>query len=169
MKTMWALTPTRTARLTAMAMAVFLVPVQGVGTRASRLSLVIAVTEGEHSRDSNSSTTSTTLTGNRIHYAKAYRGYRAGRRPAVDKNVDVPDRDLDRIQKLLVENDLLRSRSSISPTDQPGSYVEIDATITSRNQRWTLKFSGMRDKSDSDTLYAGLRALLNEIEQIVNP
>jgi hypothetical protein len=134
-----------------------------------RLSLAITVTQGEHSRDSNSSTTSITLTGNRIRYVKSYLGYRASRRPGVDKNVQAHDQDLDQIQKLLVENDLLRSRSSVSPTDQPGSYIEIQATIVSGKRRCTLKLAGMRENAEKETLYTGLRALLSDIEEIVNP
>jgi hypothetical protein len=133
------------------------------------LSLAITVTEGEHSRDSNSSTTSITLSGKRIRYVKSYVGYRANRRPSVDKNVEAHDQDLDQIQKLLVENDLLRSRSSASPTDQPGRYIDIEATIVSGKTRCTLKLSGMRENAEKETLYAGLRALLSDIEEIVNP
>jgi hypothetical protein len=109
------------------------------------------------------------LTANRIHYAKSYAGYRASTRTPVDKTVQISDGDLNRIQKLLVENRLLRSRSSVSPTDQPGGYVEIQATIASGKARSVLKFSGMRANAEKDGLYVGLEALLSEIEQLVNP
>jgi len=165
--TIRVLARTRITRLIAIAMALSLVPAHGAATRA-RLRLAITVKEGEHSRDSNSSATTITLTGNRIHYAKGYQGYRSGRRQAVDRNVYIRDQDLDLIQKLLRENELLRSRSSISPTNQPGSYVEIEATIALHNKRSVLRFAGMRDRADSDTLCTGLLALLDEIKKLVN-
>jgi len=154
----------------AIALSVLLLPAPGtVAARPHRLTLVITVTEGEHSRDSNSSTTSITLKGGRIHYVKSYAGYRASRRPAVDTSVHVSHQGLDHIRKLLVENDLLRSRSAVSPTDQPGRYAEIDASITSGNKRSTLKLAGMCEKAEKESLYTALRALINEIEETVNP
>ncbi len=157
-------------KLALIALSVCLLPATGAGgAKPRRLSLVITVTQGEHSRDSNSSTMSITLKGNQIHYVKSFSGYRASRRPAVDKNVDVRDEDLDHIRKLLVENDLLRSRSSVSPADRPGSYLEIDATIASGNKKSTLKLSGMREKAEKEILYTGLQALISLTEEIVNP
>jgi hypothetical protein len=138
-------------------------------TSPPSLGFVISVTEGEHSRDSNSSTTSITLNGKQIHYGKTYAGYRASSRPKVDKDVEIKEEDLARIQKLLVENHLLRSRSSILPTGQPGRYVEIHATIESGKAKYVLKFSGMRADAEKDKLYVGLEAVLAEVEQIVNP
>jgi hypothetical protein len=159
-------------KLATIALAVSLAPERRAGpTRPKPLSLSITVISGEHSRDSNSTTTSIALNGNQVRYQKSYAGYRASRRAAIDKNVQIHDEDLDRIHKLLAENDLLRSRSSISPTDQPGGYVEIDATIASGKgaKSAVLKFSGMRENAESDNLYVGLQGLLSEIERIVNP
>jgi hypothetical protein len=152
------------------ALALLLVPEAPATTiEPGRLNLSMTITSGEHSRDSNSTTTSITLNGKQVHYGRTYAGYRASRRAAVDKNVEIREEDLDRIQEVLAENDLLRSRSSISPTNKPGSYVEIDATITSPRRKAILKFSGMRENAGRDNLYVGLEALLSEIEQMVNP
>jgi hypothetical protein len=137
--------------------------------RAKQLNLSITFISGEHSRDSNSTTISITLNANHVHYGKSYAGYRAGRRTPIDKNVQINNEELERIHKLLVENDLLRSHSSISPTNQPGSYVEISATIQSGSDRSVLKFSGMRENAEKDKLYVGLESLFSQLEQIVNP
>src|SRR5215467_6410781 len=113
----------------------------GLPSKARPLGVEITVTEGEHSRDSNSTTTSITLKGRRLHYVKSHAGYRSGRQPPVDKSVDVQEVDLERIRHLLAEKDLFTSRSSISPTDQAGSYVEIEARIGAAHKRKsTLKF-----------------------------
>ena len=141
----------------------------GVLSKAPSLSVEVTLTEGEHSRDSNSTTTSITLRGRRLHYVKSHAGYRSGRQPPLDKSVVVPEVDLERIRHLLAEKDLLTSRSSISPTDQAGSYVEIEARIGAHKKKSTLKFAAMRKEADRDSLYAGLRALVDELEQIVNP
>ena len=155
---------------TALIVMAILMTSAGAPSRAPLLSVEVTVTEGEHSRDSNSTTTTITLKGRRLHYVKSHAGYRSGRQPPVDKSVNVREVDLERIRHLLAEKDLFTSRSSISPTDQAGSYVEIEARIgAARKRKSTLKFAAMRKEADRDSLYVGLRALIDELEQIVNP
>jgi hypothetical protein len=141
----------------------------GMPSKARRLGVEITMTEGEHSRDSNSTTTSITLKGRRLHYVKRHAGYRSSHQQSVDKSVEAREEDLERIRHLLAEKDLLRSRSSISPTGEPGRYVEITASIESRRKRSILKFAAMLPNADRDSLYSGLRELVDEFEQIVNP
>src|SRR5262249_31055568 len=143
-------------RLASVAMVSFLVPALSVVASTTHLGLTITVTEGEHSRDSNSTTTSISLSGNQIHYVKTFKGYHAGRRDAVDKRAGLRQVDLDRIRELLKENSLLKSRSSVSPIDQPGRYVQIDAAIVVGKRRSTLKFLAMRQNAESNSLYTGL-------------
>jgi hypothetical protein len=152
----------------AILMALLLIPASGP-PKAHQFTLSITVTEGEHSKDSNSATTSITLRGGRIHYVKTHSGFRAGRLPSIDKEVDAKQEDLDRLKHLIVEKGLARSRSLISAIDQPGRYVEIDASIVAGKKRSRLKVAAMKEKADRDILYDGLRALVDEIEQIVNP
>lgn len=141
----------------------------GLPSKARRLGVEITMTEGEHSRDSNSTTTSIILKGRRLHYVKRHTGYRSRHQPSIDKSVEAREKDLELIRHLLVEKDLFRSRSSISPTGEPGRYVEITAHIESHRKRSILKFAAMLPNADRDSLYSGLRELVDEFEHIANP
>jgi len=141
----------------------------GLPSKARPLGVEITMTEGEHSRDSNSTTTSITLKGRRLHYVKTHTGYRSSHQQSIDKSVEAREKDLERIRHLLVEKDLFRSRSSISPTGEPGRYVEITTHIESHRKRSILKFAAMLPNADRDSLYSGLRELVDEFERIANP
>src|SRR5215471_20079134 len=154
---------------TAVIVIALLMTSAGVPSRPPSLSVEITVTEGEHSRDSNSTTTSITLKGRRLHYVKRHTGYRSGHQQSIDKSVEAREKDLEHIRHLLVEKDLFRSRSSISPTGEPGRYVEITARIESHRKRSILKFAAMLPNADRDSLYSGLRELVDEFEHIANP
>src|SRR5258708_15677437 len=81
------------------------------GSPTEELSVKITMVTGEHSRDSNSTSTSLTIEGNKLVYEQTYHGFHANRREPVHKEYELTANDQGVLIGLLRQKNLLVNRS----------------------------------------------------------
>src|SRR5438552_10341841 len=94
--------------------------------------VTIAITEGEKSKDSWSSNTSISISGNTIAYSKSYSGSRKHRNGNMDKTCTLTNEQVTAIQELIKKGNLLVSDSIEDEDSKYKSYerfVNISADI----------------------------------------
>lgn len=137
------------------------------GKTADNLSLNISVTEGEHSKDSNSRTTTIVINGHELRYEKAYHGYRSNRATPVNKTIRLSDEKLNQLIALLKEKNLLVSNSIGQSTDGIGRYFIVNASLALGRRKSSIKISGMKNKLENEKLYQDFNSLLDMIESFL--
>jgi hypothetical protein len=131
------------------------------------LHISISLTEGEHSRDSNSTSTAISIDGGKLVYDKSYSGYRANNRTPVHKQIRIKADDIERLKRVIGEKKLLVSHRLERPTNGPGRYSIAAISIALGKQRASIRFSGRISRINNEPLYKSSRALIEEIQQIV--
>ena len=134
---------------------------------ADDLHLSISLTEGEHSRDSNSTSIAISISGGQLVYDRSYSGYRANKRTPVHKQIGIKAGDIYRLKKVIGERKLLVSRRLEGPTNGPGRYSIAAISIALGKQRASIRVSGTISRIDNEPLYKSSRALIEEIQRIV--
>ena len=129
--------------------------------------LFLSITDGEHSRDSNSTTTKITINGNRLVFDRSYSGYGASRRKPVHKEIDIKDEEITKLKALIASRSFLDSASLVLPTDGPGRYSIIVLNVLADKKKFPITISGMAKQLEGEKLYQNVQALRDEIEAIV--
>src|SRR5689334_5563675 len=75
------------------------------------INLSLTVIEGEHSRDSNSTTTTITIKGNHLVYARSYSGYRDKQRQPIHKETVIKNEDMKKLRELISSRKFFDSAS----------------------------------------------------------
>src|SRR5258708_373935 len=130
------------------------------------LSLSISVVEGEHSKDSNSSSTTITLKDNNLLFDRSYTGYRASKRKPSHQEIELTEQEIDQLKRLISKERLLVSRATQLPTGDTGRYIIVTMNLRMGNRKAEIKVSGMTGRIENETLYKAARALINEIDRI---
>src|SRR5260370_30344495 len=96
---------------------------------AEELSLEIAMVTGEHSRDSNSTSTSLKIEGNKLVYEQTYHGFHANRPEPVRKEYELTPNDRNVLIGLLRQKSLLVNRSLLgsSPEQAARTYFSFSS------------------------------------------
>jgi hypothetical protein len=131
--------------------------------------LSVYIVRGEHSRDSNSTTTTITIDGTNLIYDQSYSGFRASSRKPVHKETVLKPEDLSRLEAIIDSNKLLKSKSVKYDTGQPGSYFMGSIDIRLRSSNSSIRLSGMTNQIQDEGLYKKVRLLLDAIQNIVEP
>jgi len=135
--------------------------------RADRLRFSISLTEGEHSRDSNSTLTSFTFDGAKLKYDRTYSGYRASKRPAEHREIDLAGDEIRRLTELIRAKTLLASRNLRYPIEGGGRYCELTISIDLNRRKALVRISGLLDRLAGENLYTASRAFVQEVEAIL--
>jgi hypothetical protein len=133
------------------------------------LRIGVALTTGEHSRDSSSETETISVTGNLIVWQKTFGGRRRGT-PAQRKEFSLSPDDKRDLVKLIRSNKLLVTDSIELP--RPGSnfrYFEISLELTLDGKTGKIDIGGPRTalKIKEEKLYQDTQALVKELYRII--
>lgn len=155
-------------RLIAFTLLALLLPSATYCRSPEDFSLSISLTRGERSRDSHSQTTRITLKGLELLYEKSYSGYRGGARSVpVKKSFTIKREDLERLKKLIRDNELLASDSLAVAGAQGGvrRYFAIELNITLDGKKSSVEISGPRSASEirEKKIYLKASALLEAV------
>jgi len=134
-----------------------------------QMHLSIFLVRGEHSRDTNSSTTTITVDGTNLVYDESYTGFRAGSRKPVHIERELRPEELARLEAIIDRNKLLKSRSVKYDTGQRGSYFMGSIDIKVRSKSSSIRLAGMTNLIEEEELYKKVRVLLDAIQNIVEP
>jgi hypothetical protein len=134
-----------------------------------QMHLSIFIVRGEHSRDTNSTTTTITVDGTNLVYDQSYTGFRAGSRKPVHIERELRPEDLARLEAIIDRNKLLKSHSVKHDTGQPGSYFMGSIDIKMRSKASSIRLSGMTNLIQDEELYRKVQVLLDAIQNIVEP
>jgi hypothetical protein len=149
----------------------FSVPSAAAPARAAdpQLHLSVYIVRGEHSRDSNSTTTTITVDGASLVYEQSYTGFRASGRKPVHIEKDLTPQDVRRLEAIIDGNKLLKSHSVKYDSSQPGSYFQGSIDIRLHSGNSAIRLSGMTYEIEAEGLYKKVQVLLDAIQSIVEP
>lgn len=133
---------------------------------ARDLTISISVVEGEHSRDSNSSSTTITLKDNILLFDRSYTGYRASMKKPSHQEIELTGQEIDQLKRLISKERLLVSRATQLPTGDTGRYVIVTMNLRMGNRKATIKVSGMTGRIENQKLYKAAKVLIDEIDRI---
>lgn len=138
----------------------------------SELNLVITIVTGERGRDSNSTTTTLTLSGDKLVYHQSYHGAHSGGREPVKKEYRLSVTERDEVLKLLQERGLLVTKklTTLSPFKGPGFYFSLVIQSKLNGKEHSIAIDLPRDapKVKSDRLYQDSLALLQQLYRVIN-
>jgi hypothetical protein len=138
------------------------------------LHISISLTVSEHGRDSNSTKTTFTVSGNRIVNEETYSGYGAGRRVPVHKEYVLTVREMSNLKRLIKEKNLLRSRSLTVPSgNAPDTSYTLTEKISWQGKTSLIEISGsikslQSEEMKNNRVYQDADALLEYIRAIIN-
>ena len=133
---------------------------------ADDLLISVSVIEGEHSRDSNSSSTTITIKGNNLVYDRSYSGYGARKRKPTHQERKLTADEIDQLKQLIAKERLLVSSSTEQPTDGTGRYFIVIMNLRVGKKKSAVKVSGMTSRIEKEPLYKSAKALIDEIDRI---
>ena len=133
------------------------------------LHLSIYIVRGEHSRDSNSTTTTISVNGASLVYDQSYSGFRASGRKPVHIERELTNDDLRRLESIIDGNKLLKSKSVKYDTGQTGSYFMGSIDIKLRSSNSSIRLSGMTYEIETETLYKKVQVLLDAVQNLAQP
>src|SRR5438270_3796470 len=139
-------------KITALALLILASPVFAA-TDNPALHLSLSIIKGEHSRDSNATSTTITINGNHLVYDQRYSGYRAGKREPVHKEAAIRNAEMIRLKALLREKRLLDSAAVMHATNGTGRYVEVTLNVRLGKRRASIKIAGMAKEIEGEKLY----------------
>ncbi len=133
--------------------------------------LSVTIVTGEHSRDSNSVTTTLTVSGRSLVYEETYQGARANRHKPVKKKYKLTGEDRVSLIKLLKEKKLLVTKTIARPPQQKGFSRYFEISIHSRliGKETTVSIEASRNAAElkQDRLYQASVNLLTELYRII--
>jgi hypothetical protein len=132
------------------------------------LHLYLSITEGEHSRDSNATTTTISINGTHLVYDQSYSGYRASSRKPIHKEISIKDEDVEKLWEFISSKGLLNAGSARYATSDYGRYVIITLNVLSAKKKPPVKISGMTRVLGAETLYQDVQALREEMDRIID-
>lgn len=159
---------------TLMAFALLISLQTASASKPGDLYISISLTITEHSRDSSSTRTTFTVSGNKVISEETYGGYRAAQREPVHKEYVLTAQEIGNLKRLIQEKNLLKSRSLTYPTGN-GPYTSYDLKEEVRWQGKTssIEVSGPSTSRNSDEMknsqiYRDADALLEYLRATVN-
>ena len=139
---------------------------------AEALSVKITMVTGEHSRDSNSTTTSLTIEGNKLVYEQTYHGFHANGREPVKKEFELTANDRNVVIGLLRRKNLLVNRSLTGlPQEQDArTYFSLSISSKLNGQEHSITIAGARNdaKLKETGLYRDSVLLIEQLFKIIN-
>jgi len=139
---------------------------------AHELYLSVTMVTGEHSRDSSSTTTSLTVSGDTLIYEQNHQGAHANRLPPVKREYKLTGTELAALTRTLEEKNLLVTRSllSVSQEDRPSRYFELKIRAKVKGNQHSITISGPRsgEKLKEDRIYQSSIYLIEQLYKIIN-
>jgi hypothetical protein len=134
--------------------------------------LTVTVITSEHSRDSNSTARSLTVSGNTLVYEETHHGARASRYPPLKKEYELTNDDRDRLIGLLKSNRLLTTKTISKSSNQRGVTRDFELSITTKlagkESRISIEAPRSATELKNEPLYRGSVLLIGELYQIIN-
>ena len=153
-----------------LSMAVSVAPAASAAP-SDELSLVVTIVTGERGKDSHSTTTTLTLTGEKLTYQQSYRGAHSGGRPPVKKDYKLTTADRDELTRILREKKLLitRTLAALSQEDEAGSYFSLllRSKLNGEEQSITIKLPRTAAKLKGDRLYQDSVFLVEQLYRAI--
>lgn len=138
----------------------------------NKLYLHVTIVTGEHSRDSNSVSTTLTVSSGALIYEETHHGARANRYQPVKKEYRLTKQDQTALIKLLKGKNLLVTKTISKPPQQKGSSRYFELLIRSRlsGKEGAISIDGARSDTElkTDDLYQGSVDLINQLYKIIN-
>ena len=138
----------------------------------NEFSLNVTVVTSEHSRDSHSTATHLSVSGDTLTYQETYYGAHADRQQPIKKEYKLTSDDRERLVSLLKANGLLTTRTITNATEPGGPSRDFRLTIATKlaDQESVISISAPRSaaKLKTDPLYQGSIALIAELYRIIN-
>ena len=139
---------------------------------AEELSVKITMVTGEHSRDSNSTTTSLTIEGNKLVYEQTYHGFHANRREPVQKEYELTANDRNMLRGLLRQKNLLVNKSLTGLPQEQGARTYFSLSVNSKlnGKEHSFTIDGPRNdaKLKETGLYRDSVFLIEQLYKIIN-
>ena len=139
---------------------------------ADELSLVVTIVTGERGRDSNSTTTTLTLSGVKLAYQQSYHGAHSSGRTPVKKEYTLTTAERAELIKLLREKNLLvtRTLATLSPEEEPRSYfsVFIRSKLNAKEHSTTISLPRDASRLKGDPIYRDSMSLIDQLYRIIN-
>ena len=134
--------------------------------------LQVTIVTGEHSRDSNSTIRTLTVTAGEVSYKETYSGARSGQRPPVSRRFKLTQQDqADLIALLRAKNLLVTKRISQPPTQEGSSHyfhIAITSALEGKGNALVIEASPSATDLKSDPLYQGAASLIEQLYRIIN-
>ncbi|SRR5258708_5613622 len=134
--------------------------------------LEVIIVTGEHSRDSNSTTSTLTVSSGSLAYEQTFQGARSNRRQPVKKEYKLTKEDQDLLIGLLNQGNLLVTRTISRPPQQKGSshYFELSIHSRLRGKEGVVSIDASPNTSElkADHLYQGSVAVIEQLYKIIN-
>jgi hypothetical protein len=155
--------------LTILALMVCACTVHASGHETDELYVRVELTTGEHSKDSNSQTTTITVERGAMVWERSFSGRRRGTSP-LRKNFRLSHADEESLLKLIRSNNLLVTDSVELPLDASIFYFEISVDLTLGEKKGAINISGPRNAVTvkEEKLYQHTLAFIKELCRIVN-
>ncbi len=138
----------------------------------NELYLEVTIVTGEHSRDSNSTTSTLTVSSRSLAYEQTYQGARSSRRQPVKKEYKLTKEDQDLLIELLNQGNLLVTRTISKPPQQKGSsrYFELSIRSRLKGKESIVSIDASPNTSElkADRLYQGAVAVIEQLYKIIN-
>lgn len=154
-----------------LALLVCSLPLLATGRTKDDFTLSLSLTTGEHSRDSNATTTTIRLTGNTLVYEQTYSGYSPSRREPVRQEFKLKAGEIAGLKSLIKEKNLLGSGVlNFTPNAEQRTYFEMNVRITLKGIIATQELSGPRNAVNikEERVYQKSIALLQELYRLIN-
>ncbi len=134
--------------------------------------LEVTIVTGEHSRDSNSATSTLTVLSGSLAYEQTYQGARSNRRQPVKKEYKLTKEDQDLLIELLNKGKLLVTRTISRPPQQKVSsrYFELSIRSRLKGKESVVSIDASPNTSELKVhrLYRGSVAVIEELYKIIN-
>jgi len=142
------------------------------GAPQNELGLSVTIVIGEHSRDSNSTAITLTVSSTTLTYEQTYQGARSERHKPVKKEYRLTKHDLEELSWLLKEKHLLVTATLSNPPHQKGYSRYFELSISSRlnGKESTISIEAFPGATDikTDRLYQGSVSLIQELYKFIN-
>ena len=136
------------------------------------LSVKITMVTGEHSRDSNSTSTSLTIEGNKLVYEQTYHGFHANRRGPVQKEYELTATDRNALIGLLRQKGLLVNRSLTGTSQEQGARMYFSLSVNSKinGKEHSITIDGARndERLKETVLYRNSVSVIEQVYRIIN-
>lgn len=138
------------------------------------LYIVVTTERSEHSMDSNSETTTLTISGDTLVYKQGHSGAHSRERGSVEKKFQLSAADKTRLARILNEKNLLVTKTISKPNESTGrrDYTSLSLSIQSKlnGKEGLISIEGPVGSTiiKGDPLYQHSLALLRELYNIIH-